>query len=124
MRNILSEHNAYKDSLSHCWLLRSPGGSTQPLAGSQADSSFVRGDYSNYSCETYLVIDRIQNCSILSMPATLLSQYEGWLSFSIAHGFSFLPCGIKNGQLLQYSHAYQLSLLANVKMCLRSTTEQ
>ena len=30
---------------------------------------------------------------------------------------SFLPCSIKNGQLLQYSHAYQLSFLTNVKTC-------
>ena len=28
---------------------------------------------------------------------------------------SFLPRGIENGQLLQYSHAYQLSVCANVK---------
>ena len=29
---------------------------------------------------------------------------------------SFLPRGIENGQLLQYSHAYQLSTCTNVKM--------
>ena len=47
----------------------------------------ARGDHSNYSLETYLTIDKIQRYSFLSMSATLLSLYKGWLCFSVAHGF-------------------------------------
>ena len=33
---------------------------------------------------------------------------------------SFLPCGIEIGQLLQYSHAYQLSVCVNIKRWMRA----
>ena len=54
---------------------------------SQADSSFARGDRSNYSREMYLTIDKTQRYSFLSMSATLSSLYEGWLCFSVTHSF-------------------------------------
>ena len=83
----VSEHSVYLSPLL-CWLLRLLGGSTWLLAGSQADSFLARGDRSNYSCETYLAINKIQKYSFLSMSTTLLSRCKGWLGFSVAHGFS------------------------------------
>ena len=40
------------------WLLLSLGVSTQPLTGSQANSSFAQGDRSNHPREMYLAIDK------------------------------------------------------------------
>ena len=37
---------------------------------------------------TQNVADKIQRYSFLLMSATLLTLYEGWLSFSVTHGFS------------------------------------
>jgi hypothetical protein len=48
----------------------------------------------------------------------LASLYDGWLCFSVARGFSkarFFPRGTENSQFLQYRHAYQLGVHANVK---------
>ena len=57
---------------------------TRPLAGSQANSFFAWGDHSNYLCETYLAIDKIQNTAFF----WCLLHYRVCMSFSITHGFS------------------------------------
>ena len=79
----------------------------------------AQGNSSNYSLETYLTIDKTQRYSFLSMSATLSNLYEGWLQVllhcSRLSESLFLPCGIENCQLKQYSHAYQLSVCAKVK---------
>ena len=49
-------------------------------------------------------------CYIIKSVQGLVELRCSWLLES-----SFLPHGIKNGQLLLYGHAYQLSICANVK---------
>jgi hypothetical protein len=80
---------------------------------------FVQGDRSNYSREMYLATDKTQNDSLLSTSAVLGSLYIRGLIVLLRGSWllksSFLPRGTENGQLLQYGHAYQLSVRAKVK---------
>ena len=63
----------------------------------------------------YLTIDNTQRYSFLTTSTTLLKGLIVLLHRSWLHESSFFPCGIKNSQLLQYSHTYQISVYTNVK---------
>ena len=70
------------------WLLRSLGGSTWPLAGSQAESFFFCSRRSLELLARNVPDDRQDTkVQLLSTSATLSSPHEGWLCFSVAHGF-------------------------------------
>ena len=90
-------------------------------------SSFAQDDRLNYSCETYLAIDKIPKTQLSFHICYLIELVRGLvvlLRCSRLLESSFLPCGIENGQLLQYGHAYQLSFLMNVKTCILLRTAE
>ena len=93
-------------------------GSTRPLAGSQADSFFC----SRRSLELLArnIPDNRQDTKVqLSFDVCYIIESARGLAVLLCHSqlpeSLFLPRGIENGQLLQYGHAYQLSVCMNVK---------